>query len=62
MQITTKVKTVVLINGEELRGDKFHVEYSDGTSETLKNTSAVEVHNWLKSTGKLSDVVYLDEC
>ena len=62
MRITTEVTTVVLVDGEELRGDKFHVEYKDGTGETFKNTSAVEVYSELVDDGKLPDVVFFCDC
>lgn len=61
MRITTEVTTVVLVDGEELRGDKFGVEYRDGTVETFKNTSAVEVYGELEDDGKLEDVIFICE-
>ena len=62
MRITTEVTTVVLVNGEEIRGDKFHVEYKDGTSETFKNTTAAEVYSDLVEDSRLADVVYFSDC
>ncbi len=62
MRITTEVTTVVLVDGVELSGDKFHVEYKDGTTETFKNTSAVEVLSWLEDEGTLDDVVFFCDC
>ena len=62
MRITTEVTTVVLVDGVELRGDKFHVKFSDGSSQTFKNTTAEEVFSDLVEDNRLSDVVYFSDC
>jgi len=62
MRITTEVTTVVLVDGQELRGDKFHVEFSDGSSQTFRNTTAEEVYSDLVEDSMLADVVYFSDC
>ena len=62
MRITTEVTTVVLVDGQELRGDKFLVQFSDGSSETFRNTAAEEVYSDLVEDNRLADVVYFSDC
>jgi hypothetical protein len=62
MRITTEVTTVVLVNGEELRGDKFYVEFKGGSSQTFRNTTAEEVYSDLVEDNRLADVVYFSDC
>jgi hypothetical protein len=62
VRITKKVTTVVLVDGEELRGDKFYVKFSDGGSQTFRNTTAEEVYSDLVKDSRLADVVYFSDC
>ena len=62
MRITTEVTTVVLVDGEELRGDKFHVKFKDGSSQTFRDTTAEEVYSDLVEDSRLANVVYFYDC
>ena len=62
MRITTEVTTVVLVDGQELRGDKFYVEFKDGSSQTFRSTTAEEVYSDLVEDSRLADVVYFSDC
>ena len=62
VRITTEVTTIVLVDGEELRGDKFHVKFSDGSIQIFRNTTAEEVYSDLVEDSRLADVVYFSDC
>ena len=62
MRIEVISEFIGTVDGDLVRGDKYHVKFTDGTEQTFKGCSFSSLVGLLKYENRLSEVTYLADC